>query len=85
LRETFGADLGSQIEARVTLDRERLAGCLEALAERDRSVLYLSFYAERTPAELARDLGTSQDNARLVRHRALARLAACVSGERSAP
>jgi RNA polymerase sigma-70 factor, ECF subfamily len=62
----------------------RLAECLEKLAERDRSVLVLTFYAERSPAQLSDDLGITTDNVRLVRHRALRRLRDCVSDREAA-
>lgn len=62
------------------LDEERLRLCLERLAERERSVLVLSFYAERPSAEIARELRLSPDNVRTVRHRAFARLRDCVQG-----
>lgn len=60
------------------LDGPRLAGCLHALAERDRAVLLLTFYAERTAPEIARALGLSPGAVRVVRHRALDRLRACM-------
>jgi RNA polymerase sigma-70 factor (ECF subfamily) len=60
------------------LDRPRLAGCLHALAERDRVVLLLTFYAERTAPQIAAALGLSPGAVRVVRHRALDRLRACM-------
>jgi RNA polymerase sigma-70 factor (ECF subfamily) len=60
------------------LDRPRLAGCLQALAERDRVVLLLTFYAERTAPQIAATLGLSPGAVRVVRHRALDRLRACM-------
>jgi RNA polymerase sigma-70 factor (ECF subfamily) len=62
-------------------DQKRLVHCLDHLPERERSVLLLTFYDD-TPAEaLARELGLSQANVRVIRHRGLERLRLCVTGE----
>jgi len=66
------------------LDRARVARCLEALPERDRTVLVLTYYAERAASEIAQELDMSPGAVRVARHRALARLRACVGLERSA-
>jgi RNA polymerase sigma-70 factor (ECF subfamily) len=52
--------------------------CLHALAERDRRVLILTFYAEKTSSESAAELGVTGTVVRVARHRALERLRACV-------
>jgi len=62
------------------LDRDRLAHCLEGLPIRDRTVVALTFYLERSAEEIARELGTSPGNVRVLRHRALARLHDCLEG-----
>jgi RNA polymerase sigma-70 factor (ECF subfamily) len=62
------------------LDRPRLQHCLERLAERERSVLVLTFYAEQPSREIAARLDLSSDNVRTLRHRALERLRDCVRG-----
>lgn len=62
------------------LDRDRLAECLEALPIRDRTVVALTFYLERSAQEIARELATSPGNVRVLRHRALARLHDCLEG-----
>jgi RNA polymerase sigma-70 factor, ECF subfamily len=64
------------------LDRDRLADCLEELPIRDRTVVALTFYLERSAEEIARELGTSSGNVRVLRHRALARLHDCLEGLR---
>jgi RNA polymerase sigma-70 factor (ECF subfamily) len=64
----------------VGLDRARLRHCLGRLAERERTVLVLTFCAEQPSAEIATRLGTSPENVRTVRHRAFARLRNCVKG-----
>ena len=57
-----------------------MADCLRRLAERERSVIVLSFYEERTAADVASMLGTTAGNVRVIRHRGLARLRSCVDG-----
>jgi len=64
----------------LSLDRGRLRECLARLAERERTVLVLTFYAEQPSAEIAERLGTSSENVRTVRHRAFGRLRDCVTG-----
>lgn len=63
------------------LDRGRLRECLARLAERERSVLVLTFYAELPSGVIATRLGMSPDNVRTVRHRAFGRLRRCVHGD----
>ena len=60
------------------LDAPRVAACLRALAERDRLVVLLTFYAEREAPRIAADLGVSPGAIRAIRHRAMARLRECV-------
>jgi RNA polymerase sigma-70 factor (ECF subfamily) len=62
------------------LDAARVAACLRALAERDRLVVLLTFYAEREAPRIAEDLGVSPGAVRVIRHRAMARLRDCVLG-----
>ena len=64
----------------LALDRDRLAGCLEALAERERSVVLLTFFADKAGDEVAAELGLSAGNVRVIRHRALGKLRACMEG-----
>jgi RNA polymerase sigma-70 factor (ECF subfamily) len=52
--------------------------CLHALAERDRRVLVLTFYADKTSPEIAEELGVTGTVVRVARHRALERMRACV-------
>jgi len=63
------------------LDARRVPGCLRALAERERLVVLLTFYAEREAPRIAEDLGVSPGAVRVIRHRAMARLRDCVLGE----
>jgi RNA polymerase sigma-70 factor (ECF subfamily) len=62
------------------LDAPRVSKCLNALAERDRLVVLLTFYAEREAPRIADDLGLSPGAVRTIRHRAMARLRECVMG-----
>lgn len=62
------------------LDARRVAACLRALAERDRLVVLLTFYADCEAPRIAEDLGVSPGAVRVIRHRAIARLRACVLG-----
>jgi RNA polymerase sigma-70 factor (ECF subfamily) len=69
-------------DAGATLDLDRLEQCLAQLADRERSVVFLTFYAESSAATVATDIGVSEGNVRVIRHRALAKLRACVLAER---
>ena len=66
------------------LDTGQLTACLERLSERERSVLVLTFHSERTAFEVARELGLTAANVRVIRHRALVRLRLCMNGEEPA-
>ena len=63
----------------LNLDRDQLARCLERLPERERSVVVLTFYDERTSEDVGAFLGLSTVNVRVIRHRALGRLRECMS------
>jgi RNA polymerase sigma-70 factor (ECF subfamily) len=63
-----------------TGDLARLRSCVERLAARDQDVLVLSYCAEHSADEIGRRLGLSAGNVRVMRHRALARVRACVAG-----
>jgi RNA polymerase sigma-70 factor (ECF subfamily) len=62
------------------LDHARLAGCLERLPERERSVLVMTFYDDQPAREVGAALGLTEGNVRVIRHRALERLRDCVTG-----
>ena len=62
------------------VDARRVATCLRGLAERERMVVLLTFYAEREAPRIAADLGVSPGAVRVIRHRAMARLRDCVLG-----
>src|SRR5262245_39149162 len=56
----FGADLVPAQPPPPPLDGGRLAGCVQALKERERSVVVMTFYDEETAARTAAFLGTSE-------------------------
>lgn len=62
------------------LDVPRVAACLRSLADRDRLVVLLTFYADREAPRIAEALGVSPGAVRAIRHRAMARLRDCVIG-----
>lgn len=69
------------------LELQRLGECLKALAERERTLVTLSFFQEHTAEEVGEALGMESGNVRVVRHRALLRLRGCMSlsGEEASP
>ncbi|HEV8393658.1 MAG TPA: sigma-70 family RNA polymerase sigma factor [Vicinamibacterales bacterium] len=85
LREAFVApDAFAAPDPGATLDLDRLEQCMAQLADRERSVVLLTFYAESGSAAVAADIGVSEGNVRVIRHRALAKLRACVLAGRQA-
>ena len=79
LLETWG-DAAQAFDAPepLALDPDRLARCLEALSERERSVVVQSFFADKPADEVGAELAISGGNVRVIRHRALARLRQCM-------
>ncbi|HEY6562831.1 MAG TPA: sigma-70 family RNA polymerase sigma factor [Polyangiaceae bacterium] len=59
-------------------DFARLFGCLQSLPERDSQIVRMSFMEERSADEIAERLSLSAGNVRVIRHRAIARLHACI-------
>lgn len=78
LLEEFGQVLVPEPSVLPPLDGGRLARCVQALRERERAVIVMSFYDERTAAESGRSLGISEANVRVIRHRAVKQLRACM-------
>lgn len=76
-------ELDPTVAPREPMRDEDLEGCLAALSERERAVAVLSFHHDQDAAEIGAALGLSPGNVRVIRHRALARLARCMgaSGE----
>jgi RNA polymerase sigma-70 factor, ECF subfamily len=65
------------------LDYERVAGCLDRLSERERAVLLMTFYEEKSAAEVGGMLRLSEGNVRVIRSRGLERLRDCVMGTKA--
>jgi RNA polymerase sigma-70 factor (ECF subfamily) len=81
LLQQYGEDLMiADAAVAPQLDRERLAGCLERLPERERSVVLMTFYEDKQADEVAALLGLTAGNVRVIRHRAIGRLRDCVTG-----
>ena len=79
LLQEFGADLLiADIAIAPRLDQDRLARCLEALPERERSVLIMTFHEDKDADEVGRMLQVSAGNVRVIRHRALGRMRDCM-------
>jgi RNA polymerase sigma-70 factor, ECF subfamily len=74
----YGGDLTPALPSSPRLDDRQLARCVQALKERERSVIVMSFYDDRTATEAARALGTSEANIRVIRHRAIQQLRVCM-------
>ncbi|HEY4359890.1 MAG TPA: sigma-70 family RNA polymerase sigma factor [Bryobacteraceae bacterium] len=60
------------------LDEQRLAGCVQSLKERERTVVILTFYDEQSGADVGRFLGVTEANVRVIRHRAVRQLRGCM-------
>ena len=78
LLEAYGGTEAFDAPEPLILNQARLAQCLEALAERERTVVALTFFADKDGDAVAKDLGLSAGNVRVIRHRALARLRECM-------
>ena len=64
-----------------TVDRDQLARCLQALKERERTVIVMSFYDDQTAADVSSFLGVSDTNVRVIRHRAIRQLRQCMGAD----
>jgi RNA polymerase sigma-70 factor, ECF subfamily len=81
LLETFATDLPETVQRPLPhLDHDQLERCMQNLKERERTVVILTFYDEQTGAEVAGFLGISEANVRVIRHRAIHQLRACMDG-----
>lgn len=60
------------------VDRLRLERCIGELEARDRSVVLASFVEDRDADEIGATMKLTAGNVRVIRHRALAKLHACV-------
>jgi RNA polymerase sigma-70 factor (ECF subfamily) len=79
LLERFGEDMLAPAPASAPgLDQEQLTRCVQQLKERERAVVVMTFYDEQTSNDVARFLGVSEANVRVIRHRAIHQLRACM-------
>lgn len=77
----FGAGVAVAVpEAMPSLDGNQLAACLQALRERERAVVVMTFYDEKSSMDVSRFLGVSEANVRVIRHRAIHQLRDCMGG-----
>ena len=83
LLEQYGVDLVPAAAPEPLFDLERVAGCMEKLPQRERSVLLMTFYEDKPADEVGAELGLSPGNVRVIRHRGLARLRECVTGDQA--
>jgi RNA polymerase sigma-70 factor (ECF subfamily) len=80
-------DVGEPIEMPADerlFDAERIRPCLASLRERERTILLLTFYAERPSPEIAEKMGMSAVAVRVARHRAVAAMRDCLEARRPA-
>ena len=80
LLEEYGHTLVPSQREPAPLDGDRLARCVGALNERERSVVVMTYYDEISASEVGRSLGVSEANVRVIRHRAIKQLRSCMEG-----
>ena len=78
LLEAFPAAPAFVSAASSIIDEDELEGCLSRLAERERTIVLLTFYGERPSRDIAQTLGITEGNVRVIRSRAIERLRACM-------
>jgi RNA polymerase sigma-70 factor (ECF subfamily) len=79
LLDQFGPDLLMPVQPSIpNLDHEHLTRCVQKLNERERAVVVMTFYDEKTSADVASFLDVSEANVRVIRHRAIHRLRDCM-------
>ena len=70
--------LTPSVEAGPQLDQQQLTMCVQKLRERERAVVVMTFYDEQAGADVAKMLGVSEANVRVIRHRAIQQLRDCM-------
>lgn len=78
LEDAGGAELAVEVAVPDPLARVQVARCLEALEDRQRAVIVLTYYGEQATDEIAASLGLTANNVRVIRHRGIARLRGCL-------
>lgn len=66
------------------VDVGALQRCLQALEERARTILHLSYHRDHSAEEIGAALAITPGNVRVLRHRAMGQLRACLDGPRPA-
>ena len=84
LLDTFSTGHALASAAPSVIDEQALEGCLSGLAERERTVVLLTFYGERPSRDIAQTRGITEGNVRVIRTRAIERLRACMGVARRA-
>ena len=65
-----------------TIDAVRIAPCLRAIRDRERTILILTFYGDKSAIEIGEALGMTPGAVRVGRHRALASMRDCIETRR---
>jgi RNA polymerase sigma-70 factor (ECF subfamily) len=78
LLAAFGQDLVPAPAPMPQVDDAQLARCVASLKERERSVVVQTFYDDHTASEVSAYLGITEANVRVIRHRAIRQLRACM-------
>jgi RNA polymerase sigma-70 factor, ECF subfamily len=63
-------------------DADRVKPCLGSMRERDRTILLLTYYVERSATEIAVAMGMTAGAVRVARHRAVAAMRDCLEARR---
>ena len=80
-REASSLDTAVGPPSVTDVDVARLFHCLHGLPEREANIVRMSFMEDQTAEEIGARLGLSAGNVRVIRHRALAKLAGCLHAE----
>jgi RNA polymerase sigma-70 factor (ECF subfamily) len=83
LAETFADRTMCVAPTEPTVDQAQVTECLNSLPPRDRTLLILTFYAEKKASDIASTFQMAAGAVRVARHRALTRLRDCVMAESS--
>ena len=79
LLRDYGEDVPMpSVTAAPRLDHDALAGCVQKLPERERTVVVMTFFDEQTCVDISQFLGLSEANVRVIRHRAIHQLRDCM-------
>jgi RNA polymerase sigma-70 factor, ECF subfamily len=81
LLDAFPTDHPAISAAPVVMNEDDLEGCMSTLPERERTIVLLTFYGDRSSREIAQTLGISEGNVRVIRSRAIDRLRSCLGAE----